>query len=274
MALLGQSDWTVVCFLGTQCPLAKLYGPRLQRMADDFAENGIRFIGVNSNVQDSRDEVREYAKKHSIRFPIVKDYDRTVALNFKATRTPEVVVVDQAGNIRYRGRIDDQYLPGIARSQATKNDLRDALEQLVSDKPVANPMTKPVGCLIALPKSFDNQNLSVTYCNQVSRILQRHCVECHRAGEIGPFALDEYEEVVGWADMMVEVIDQKRMPPWHASSEHGQFANAREMPESDKQLVRTWVKNGSPYGDADQLPEPATFLSGWRLGQEPDLVLK
>ena len=268
-----QTEFQVVCFLGTECPLAKIYGPRLQEMADRFGKR-VRFVGVNSNVQDSMDDIKSYAEIHKIQFPIVKDYDRLVALNMKATRTPEVIVIDQDKKICYRGRIDDQYQPGIVRAKPTRRELYDALQQLTSNKTVSTPVTQPAGCLIAMPKKNVTDSPTVTYCAQVSRVLQKHCIECHRSGEIGPFALDDYDEVVGWADMMVEVIDQNRMPPWHASSEHGEFVNARQMPETDKQLIRDWVDQGAPFGDASALPKPIHFQSGWRLPSEPDAIIE
>lgn len=278
ITLLGNDDaeFTVICFLGTQCPLARIYGPRLNRMSDEFQKHGVRFIGVNSNIQDSMDDLRAYVRQHGIEFQVAKDYDRTVAVAAQATRTPEVVVVDHVGNVRYRGRIDDQYQPGIARSEATQHDLRNAIEQLLAGENVRLPQTQPVGCLIALPrKGVPHQDQSeITYCDQISRVLQKHCVECHRSGEIGPFALDDYDEIVGWADMMVEVIDEKRMPPWHASPEHGSFANARQMPESDKELIRHWVLSGTPFGDAKDLPKKPEYVTGWRLPKQPDMVFE
>ena len=86
--------------------------------------------------------------------------------------------------------------------------------------------------------------------------LQAHCVECHQAGEIGPFALTDYDEVIGWADMMLEVIDDGRMPPWHASPEHGQFRQRALHADADKQTLRDWVAAGVPYGDVAELPPP------------------
>ena len=59
--------------------------------------------------------------------------------------------------------------------------------------------------------------------HEIADILNRRCVECHRAGQIGPFALTDYSEVIGWGQMMLEVIDQGRMPPWHADPAHGKF---------------------------------------------------
>ncbi len=281
---LDQSDaeLTVLCFLGTECPLAKLYGPRLQTMSDSFGDR-VRFIGVNSNVQDSVEELKAYAAEFELTFAMVKDEDRSVALSAGAKRTPEVVVVDRVGAVRYRGRIDNQYEPGIARADATEHDLRNAIDQLLAGKPVTHPVTKAVGCLISLPRESLAKNASpavapespsVTYCNEVVRVLQKHCVECHRTGEIGPFTLDDYDEVAGWADMMVEVVDNGRMPPWHATDNHAKLANARIMPTADKQVLRDWAAAGTPYGNADDLPTTPTFVSGWQLPREPDLVLE
>ncbi|MFK8112778.1 MAG: redoxin domain-containing protein [Rubripirellula sp.] len=264
----------VVCFLGTECPLAKVYGPRLERMSQTFGKRGVAFIGINSNIQDSMEELANYVVRHGITFPVGKDFDRSVALQSGATRTPEAFVIDRDGVIQYQGRIDDQYEPGLARSEATQHDLKDAIELLLAGKPVQNPRVEAVGCLIALPKEKPSNVSNITFCDQVIRVLQEHCIECHRDGEIGPFTLDQYDEVVGWADMSLEVIDQGRMPPWHASPEHGNFANSRFMPDSDKQVLRDWVDSGMPYGDAKQLPEMKKFTQGWRFGREPDLVLE
>jgi peroxiredoxin len=266
-------QFEVICFLGTECPLARIYAPRLQQMAERFAENGIRFIGVNSNIQDSMQEWKDYGAAHSLTFPLAKDYDRQVALQFGATRTPEVFVIDRGGDIRYQGRIDDQFQVGVTRNEATQHDLRDAIEQLLSGQPVATPRTSAPGCLIALPRQAAKDAANgLTFCNEVIRVLQKHCIECHRQGEIAPFALDSYEEVVGWADMSLEVIESGRMPPWHASPEHGSFANARSMNEDDKQILRRWVEAGMPYGQASDLPPPPNYVDGWRLKEQPDVV--
>ncbi len=264
--------YTVLSFLGTECPLAKIYAVRLQALSDQFADQGVRFIGINSNIQDSMAEIETYVADHAIKFPVGKDRDCLVAFDAGATRTPEVIVVDRFGVVRYRGRIDDQYAPGISRSEATTHDLKVALEALVDGQAVVTRKTSAVGCLIGLPRK-ESKNASVTYCDQISRVLQANCIECHRNGEIGPFVLDDYDEVVGWADMSIEVIDQGRMPPWHATDDHAPIANARSMPESDKQLLREWVDAGMPYGDANDLPTAPEFVHGWQLPREPDMVI-
>ncbi|MDB5335068.1 MAG: alkyl hydroperoxide reductase/Thiol specific antioxidant/Mal allergen [Planctomycetaceae bacterium] len=269
----AKKQLTVVCFLGTECPLARQYGPRLNTLANEFAAQNVRFIGVNSNSQDSQKEVDEFSREFAIEFPILKDPGNKIADQFHARHMAEVFVLDQTLTIRYRGRVDDQYQPGVTRGQPTRHDLRIALEELLAGKTVSVAGTETTGCAIGRVKT-PAVNSTVTYCKQVSRVLNQHCVECHRPGEIGPFSLTDYDEVTGWGETILETVDSGRMPPWNANPKHGQFRNSRLMPEADKQVLRDWIKAGMPYGEKSDLPPPQEFSTGWQLPRPPDLVLK
>ena len=72
-----------------------------------------------------------------------------------------------------------------------------------------------IGCLIG--RSRPTNESQITYTGAIAEILNRHCVECHRDGEIAPFALTDYETAAGWAEMIAEVVSENRMPPWHAA---------------------------------------------------------
>jgi peroxiredoxin len=261
----------VICFLGCDCPLAKLYADRLNQLATEFADQDVRFVGINSNPQDTMEEVAAFAKEHNVNFPMAKDHDATALMTFGASRTPEVIVIDPLGQVVYQGRIDDQYRPGVLQSKPTRHDLREAIEESLADRTIAIPCTEAAGCLIAKPRKV-NPDSDVTYCGQIASILTRHCVECHREGEIGPFALTSFEEASGWADMMLETIEQKRMPPWHATSQHEPLLNERRMSEEDVELIRRWIASGTPFGDASKLPKPLVYNSGWQLSREPDVL--
>src|SRR3954463_13371729 len=84
----------VLCFLGTECPLAKLYGPRVQKLNDQFSPRGVTFLGISSNSQDSLTELAAYARIHELTFPILKDLGQKLADQCGATRTPQVFVLD------------------------------------------------------------------------------------------------------------------------------------------------------------------------------------
>ena len=268
---VADSKLVVVTFLGTECPLAKLYGPRLAELQARFESKSVAFVGVNSNTQDSMTEITAYVTQHAISFPMLKDVGNRVADQFKAERTPEVFLLDEHRNIRYRGRIDDQYLVGLARDKVRRQDLAIAIEELLAGKEVSVATTETLGCHIGRVQDVVPTG-DVTYANQISRILNKRCVECHRSGEIAPFALTRYEDVVGWEDTILEVIADNRMPPWFANPKHGQFSNDSRLSDDEKNLLRIWVKNGMPEGDASQLPEPPKFVQGWRI-PEPDQVI-
>ena len=262
----------VLAVLGTECPLVKLYGPRLQQMADEYESKGVGFLGINANSQDSVTEIAAFARRHNVKFPILKDLGNHVIDQIGAIRTPEVFVLDKNRIIRYWGRVDDQYGVGYVRQAPEQLDLRNAIDELVSGKKVRTPLTTAVGCFIGRVREPD-LNAKVTYTNQIARILQKNCVECHREGEIAPFELADYDEVAGWADMIKEVVEQERMPPWFASAEVGHFGNNRRMSDEEKQMIYDWVAAGAPEGNPADLPEPPTFISGWQLPKEPDFIV-
>ncbi|MBL8889545.1 MAG: redoxin domain-containing protein [Planctomycetaceae bacterium] len=277
----GSSKITVVCFVGVDCPLAKLYSHRLNSLASKFAESGVKFLAIDSNHQDSLEKLQGYVREHSLSFPMVADPTHRLADHFQAKRTPEVFVLDSELKVCYRGRIDDQYQPGISRSEPRRRDLELAITQLLAGEQVEVARTEAVGCLIGRVVAQSNSQEDTnpagrrvpTFAEDVAPVVYRHCGECHRPHDIAPFSLIGYDEVKGWGAMMVEVIDQGLMPPWHANPEHGTFANHRHMPDTDKKLIRDWVAAGAPLGDVAKLPPAPEPAGDWLLPHQPDLVV-
>jgi peroxiredoxin len=260
-----------VVFVGTECPLVQHYAARLQGLANQYTEKNVAVLAIDSNQQDSLTELAHFARKHKLEIPVLKDAGNKVADMFGAQRTPEVFLLDRDRKIVYQGRIDDQFTYGIQRPKVERAYLVDALEQLLAGAEVAVAYAEPVGCHIGrvLTAKADSE---VTYSKQIARIFQDNCVSCHRPGEIGPFSLTSYEEVVGWAEMIREVVHEQRMPPWHADPEHGHFINDARLSDEDKELIYQWVEAGAPEGGKSDLPPPRTFAEGWQIG-EPDAVV-
>ncbi len=273
IALRDFSDKPIVvlAFLGTECPLAKLYGPRLSELQDRFADQGVVVLGINSNKQDSLTELTAYVHRSKINFPMLKDVGNKLADAVGATRTPEVFVLDSNRQVRYHGRIDDQYGVGVARPQAERADLAVAIEELLSGASVTQATTVAVGCYIGRVKKMEAAG-QVTFNKHIASILNARCVECHRAGEIGPFTLTSYQDVLGWEDTILEVIADNRMPPWNANPEYGHFKNDARLSEPEIDLLKSWIASGMPEGDAADLPEPPKFVEGWKIGQ-PDQII-
>ncbi len=236
-----QGHPVVVVFIGSDCPLAKLYAPRLEELYKEFKGKGIGFFAINSNTQDSMTKVGAYARIHKLSYPVLKDPDNAVADSFQAERTPEAFALDGDHVVRYVGRIDDQYglgaTSGYAKTKLGARYLANAVEELLAGKKVSVPRTEATGCIIGrVPKVEPHGD--VTYANQISRILNQRCVSCHRDGEIAPFPLSSYDEVNGWGEMMIEVIDKGQMPPWFANPEFGEFKNDCRLSKEEKDLLK------------------------------------
>ncbi len=268
---LKQSKAVVVAFVGVECPLVGHYASRLQQLADKFATSGVAIIAIDSNQQDSLTELAAFARKHKLEIPVLKDPGNKVADQFGAERTPEVFVLDSERRVVYYGRIDDQFTYGKQRSKAEQAYLTTALDQLLAGETIATPHAQSVGCHIGriLSPKTDSE---ITYSKQIARIFQNRCVSCHRPGEIGPFSLTSYDEAVGWAEMIDEVVKEQRMPPWHANPAHGKFRNDARLSDEEKVQVQRWVAAGAPEGDKNDLPPPREFTVGWQIGQPDQIV--
>jgi peroxiredoxin len=267
-----QTRAVVVAFLGTECPLVvNLYATRLVALAKEFQSRGVEVIGIDANAQDSLDDMKAFADHQQIRFPFMKDNGAKVADAFGATRTPEVYLLDEKRIVRYHGRIDDQGRVGYIRIATERSDLRMALEEVLAGLPVSLPELPAVGCLIGRRNEASSAG-DVTYARDVAAIFQKRCLDCHRAGEIGPFAMENYDEVAGWSEMIKEVVLTERMPPWFASPEHGHFSNNARLSDQEKKVIADWVDAGAPLGNEDDLPPAKTYTAGWNIGT-PDLVV-
>src|SRR5581483_5505292 len=97
----------VVIFTGTECPINNAFMPRIAELYKTFAHQGVQFLAINANRQDSLHRIKEHAIANSIPFPVLKDADNSVADLFGAQRTPEAFILDSEHRIRYQGRIDD-----------------------------------------------------------------------------------------------------------------------------------------------------------------------
>lgn len=270
--LRGKNKLIAITFLGCDCPLVRLYVGRINELARDYQSQGVAFLAINSNLQDSASAVSQFIRAEKVSFPILLDPDSRVADQFKAERTPEAYLVDTKGKVLYRGRIDDQYGIGYQRPHAQRRFLADAIAASLKGATPEVARTAAVGCKIGRPSPVEPKG-DITFNRQILRIFQKRCLECHREGEVAPFPVDNYVEARGWAPMIAEVIDQGRMPPWGADPRFGHFSNDPRMTDEEKKLIHAWIANGCPEGDAKDTPAAVSFAKGWRIG-EPDVVYK
>src|SRR5207253_8555125 len=134
------------------------------------------------------------AMQHDVEFPFVKDFHGECARALGATRTAQVIVLDAQRKIRYRGRIDNQYRLGGVKPTADREDLKEAIEDVLAGRKVRVKETIVEGCAISFPQSLPPNN-SLIYAKDIAPILNKHCVQCHRPDGEAPFSLISYERV-------------------------------------------------------------------------------
>ncbi|MFM7131561.1 MAG: EF-hand domain-containing protein, partial [bacterium] len=205
------------------------------------------------------------------------DKDEKLAAALGARSTTEVLLFDKALTLRYRGAVDDQFAVGTALEKPRHNYLTDAVAALLTDQEITVAVTDPSGCSLDFEKAGTDQT-TVTYHNQISRMIQKNCVECHRDGGLGPFSLESFDDIKAHRGMIRKEVTRGQMPPWFAApatyESHPGWLNDRRMAESEKTALLGWLAGDMPAGDPAEAPLPRKFPdTGWQLGT-PDLVLK
>jgi peroxiredoxin len=262
---------TVVIFLGTGCPISNAYLPHLNDLAKKYETGGVKLLGVNSNAQDSAEDIARHAKEYSLRFPVLKDDAHRIAAALAAERVPEAFVIDANKTIRYRGRIDDRYTVGGRKNQAGREDLALAIDEVLAGKKVSVARTTVSGCVIGRDEAAARQ--PITYTKEIARIIQKRCESCHRPEGSAPFVLTSYDRVKAWRKTIKEVVLERRMPPWHADPHYGKFVNDRSLTQNEIDTLVAWIDGGTLRGDNKDLPPPVHYPKGrWTIG-EPDVIL-
>jgi peroxiredoxin len=139
-------------FIATECPISNRYAPEINRLVAAYAAQGVVFYGVHSDPEIGAPTVSQHARDYGFDFPVLLDPAQTLASRTGVILTPTAVILSPAGELLYRGRIDNRYLDfGKYRDAGVKPDLRLALDDVVAGKPVAEPITKPIGCALPPP---------------------------------------------------------------------------------------------------------------------------
>ena len=138
---------TVLFFLTAGCSIGNGYAPEIARIIKDYRDAGVRCFGVFAH--ESSSAVASHLKEFKLPLTPVLDPQLLLAKFTGASVTPEACVLSPAGELLYRGRIDDRAVKiGTVRNEPRVRDLRLALDEVLAGRPVATKFTKAVGCYI------------------------------------------------------------------------------------------------------------------------------
>jgi peroxiredoxin len=145
------ADIFVAMFICNHCPYVKAVRERLIELADDFEDESVAFVAINPNdaeeyPDDSFERMKEVADEYDYPFPYLRDESQQVALDYGAVCTPDIFVFDDARQLAYRGRVDDNWKEP---DDVTREDLRIAIETLLEgDRPDPDEQHPSRGCSI------------------------------------------------------------------------------------------------------------------------------
>ena len=268
---MGDAKAIVLVSTGVGCPIARAMTPALKALRDKFAAQGVEMMLVDSNLQDGRQAIVDEAKEFGIDIPILMDSNQIIGESLGFTRTAEVFVINpKTWQVVYRGPVDDRADYGIQKN-ASQPFAENAISAFLGGKvvPAATQMSK--GCLIDFPAR--DKKVPITYVKNVAPILEKHCVECHEQGGIGPMAFTSYQMVKGFAPMIREVVRTSRMPPYNADPHVGKFSDDKHLSQAEIQTLVHWVEQGAPRGEGkDPLGAKPHVAAEWPLGK-PDAIL-
>ena len=149
-----------IVFMCNHCPTSQAYEERVKKLTIDYADKGVSVVAINPNnpaslrldelgysdVGDSFDEMKIRAKDVHFNFPYLYDGATEITSNkYGPVSTPHIFIFDKDRKLRYQGRIDDTENPA---KTPHSQDARNAIDELLSGKEVAVPITKVFGCSI------------------------------------------------------------------------------------------------------------------------------
>ena len=226
-----------------------------------FDAQGIEFFMINPLGLKDRDAVKAEMVALNIDVPVLMDDARLISEALDIDKIGEVIVYDpKSFSVLFRGPLGAE--------------LTTALTDIVADRDLQTTQVASTGTPVNYPIKTAHLQQVPSYEKEIGPIIAQNCAACHREGGIAPFALDSHTMVMGWSQMIREVLMTKRMPPGQIDSHIGDFINDMVLVDEDAQKIVHWIEAGSPK---DGITDPLTALvwpeTEWAFG-EPDYIVE
>jgi len=270
----NDADVIAIMVHGNGCPIVQNSLVDFLELQRKFNMKNIKLFFINSNLQDNRESIAENANKWKINIPILIDDDQLIGRSLNLKRTAEVLIIDpKKREIVYRGALSDRVHYDGKKDIAENSFAEDALKAFFSGKRIINHHYENQGCLINFPEQKVDTLKNISYVDDVAPILIKKCFHCHNDNGIGPWSMSNFNMIKGFSPMIREVIRLKRMPPWDADPEIGNWSNDFSLTSDEKRILVNWIEMGSPRGGGiDPLENMSPPENTWKKGV-PDLIL-
>jgi peroxiredoxin len=139
----------VAVFTRTDCPVSNQFAPEVRGLYEKLHSQGADIFLIYVDPNEKPEAIRKHLQEYEYPCAGLRDPDHTLVAQTGATVTPEAVVFDRDWRITYRGRINNEYAEvGKSRTTSIQHDLQKAIEATLAGQPIAEPLTRAVGCYI------------------------------------------------------------------------------------------------------------------------------
>jgi peroxiredoxin len=141
----------LVMFICRHCPYVKHVQEELAKLGKDYADKDLGIVAISANdpvshPDDAPESLKDQADEQGFSFPYLFDESQEIAKAYSAACTPDFFLFDADRKLVYRGQLDDSRPDsGIP---VTGKDLREAIENLLSDQPINSEQKPSIGCSI------------------------------------------------------------------------------------------------------------------------------
>lgn len=143
-----ESRLTAIIFLGIDCPISQRYLARIKAIESQYPLPDLKILGIIPGKVKKHD-LESFLASYEIKFPLYIDKQHSITNYLHAEITPEALLFDSTGALKYQGAIDNWYYDlGHARQGATENYLIDAIDAILQGMEPSVKKTKAVGCII------------------------------------------------------------------------------------------------------------------------------
>ena len=140
----------LIAFICNHCPYVQRIADRLAADTATLMAEGINVLAIMSNdyrqyEEDSPANMIAFAARHGFTFPYLVDEDQAVGRAYGAVCTPDFFGLNRAGELQYRGRLDDARM-GDAAERAP--ELLDAMRMIARTGQGPREQAPSMGCSI------------------------------------------------------------------------------------------------------------------------------
>ncbi len=138
---VGAGEVSVVWFWSVLCACVGDCEQRIRTLLERYEGKQVRFVAIDSNPNDAREDIERLRKKLGSRYPVRRDYHGATAISLGITASASVAVIDGEGRLRFRGAIDDDLY------EPTVSYVHRAIDGILSGATFEPTEAKPYGCL-------------------------------------------------------------------------------------------------------------------------------